>query len=367
MFLRNYWYVAAWDDEVGSVPLARKVLGEDIVLYRKRDGGVVALEDRCAHRRLPLSAGRVLEDDSIQCGYHGLVYDPAGRCRKIPGQSVANQVSVKSYPVLERDRFVMVWMGDPGRADESRIVSFPKLSDPDWRVTKVRLHVKGNYLLVVDNLLDLSHVAYVHNSTIGNAAVAEEAEVEFTRHGQTVRVTRDMNDVPAARTYAEFGPHQGSFDRWQLSEFYPPGYFFINNGSGRRGWRAEGDRLETQGEWGFQVFHGITPETGSTTHQFWALAHHVSAVRPDGLAEFYRQCHQVVLEDLAVYEAQQISLDTDPRGANPEDVRSSVAIDADRGLLHARQILRELHRAEAARVQGCVPHPAYLASERTQP
>ncbi len=347
MFLRNYWYVAAWNDEVGREPLARRLLGEDVVLYRKRDGGVVALEDRCAHRRLPLAAGRVV-DDSIQCGYHGLVYDCTGKCVKIPGQSRPQGIGVKAYPVVERDRFVLLWMGDPAAADESRIVSFGRLSHPDWGVTKVRLHVKGNYLLIVDNLLDLSHVAYVHNSTIGNAAVAEDAEVKFARRGQTVRVTRDMNGVPAARTYAEFGPHQGIFDRWQLSEYYPPGYFFINNGSGRCGWQASGlDRLETQGEWGFQVFHGVTPETETTSHQFWALAHELCAVPPAARDEFYRQCHQVVLEDLAIYEAQQRSLDTDVRGANPEDVRSTVAIDADRGLLHARQIIRELRQTEA--------------------
>ena len=357
MFLRNYWYVAAWNDEVTRQPLARTVLGEDIVLFRKLDGTVAALEDRCAHRRLPLSAG-TLVGDTLRCGYHGLEYDCAGRCTKIPGQPRPENVRVKAYPVVERDRFVLVWMGDPDAADESRIVSFPRLSDPGWAVTKVRLHIRGNYLLIVDNLLDLSHVAYVHNTTIGNAAVAEDAEVRFTRRGESVRAARDMNSVPAAHTYAEFGPHQGIFDRWQLSEFYPPAYFFINNGSGRCGWQAAtGERIETQGEWGFQVFHGITPETQTTSHQFWALAHDLAAVPPAGRPEFYRQSHQVVQEDLAVYEGQQRSLDTDPRGATPEDVGSCVAIDADRGLLHARQILRELQRREAAPGHSRVDNP----------
>jgi phenylpropionate dioxygenase-like ring-hydroxylating dioxygenase large terminal subunit len=347
MFLRNYWYVAAWDDEVSREPLARTLLNEDIVLFRKLDGTVVALENRCAHRRLPLSAGRLL-GDSIQCGYHGLVYDCAGKCVKIPGQPQPENMRVGSYPVIERDRCVLVWMGDPAQADATRIVSFPRLSDPHWGVTKVRLHIRGNYLLIVDNLLDLSHVAYVHNSTIGNAAVAEEAAVHFARQGEKVRVTRDMNKVPAARTYAEFGPHQGDFDRWQLSEFCPPAYFFINNGSGRCGWRpTTGERIDTQGEWGFQVFHGITPETETTSHQFWALAHELAAVSPSQRPEFYRQAHQVVLEDLAIYEGQQRSLDTDSWGASPEDVKSRVAIDADRGLLHARQIIRDLQRRQA--------------------
>ena len=115
--------------------------------------------------------------------------------------------------------------------------------------------------------------------------------------------------------------------------------------------------LDTQGEWGFQVFHGITPETQTSSHQFWALAHELRAVPSSGRDEFYRQAHQVVLEDLAVYEGQQRSLDTDPRGASAEDVGSTVAIEADRGLLHARQIIRELLRSEAEpRTSQQAPH-----------
>jgi vanillate O-demethylase monooxygenase subunit len=347
MFLRNQWYVAAFDDEVGRTLLARTLLGEDLVLYRTEAGTVVALEDRCAHRRLPLSAGRLI-GDTLECGYHGLVYDTGGRCIKIPGQT-HGATAVKAYPVVERHSFIYVWIGDPEHADPATIVSFPRLSDPASGVTKVRLHIKANHLLVLDNLLDLSHIAYVHNSTIGNSAVAEQAAVKTQRLGRHVRVTREMDGVPAPRTYAEFGPNQGIFDRWQLSEFRPPGYYWINNGSAACGWHPTdgGDRVLTQGQWGFEVYHGITPETAHTTHQFWTLAHALDMVPPDGRAEFYRQCQHVVFEDLAVYDAQQRSLDTDPRGASADEVGSTIAIDADRALLIGRQILKELHRAQS--------------------
>lgn len=348
MFLRDCWYVAAWSDEVTRTPLGRTVLGEDILLYRTEAGEAVALENRCAHRRLPLSLGRLC-GDTVECAYHGLVYDRTGRCTKIPGQDAPRNVGVKAYPLIERDQFVLVWIGDPAKADPAKAISFRRLSDPDWGVTKVRLHVAGNFLLILDNLLDLSHVAYVHGTTIGNAPVAEDADVKFTRNGDMVRVTREMCSVPAARTYAEFGPHAGIFDRWQISEYRPPGYFLINNGSGRCGWTtADGSsRLDTQGEWGFQVYHCITPETEKTSHQFWALAHELKAVPPEGRAEFYRQCHQVILEDQEVYEAQQRSLDTDPAGASAENVGARVVIMADRGLQMARRLLSELHSANA--------------------
>jgi vanillate O-demethylase monooxygenase subunit len=348
MFLRDNWYVAAWSDEVGRTPLARTVLGEDLLLYRTQAGAAIVLENRCAHRRLPLSLGRLV-GDTVECAYHGLVYDETGRCTKIPGQDPPRNVGVKAYPVVERDQFVLVWMGAPARADPAKVISFPRLADRDWGVTKVRLHVAGNFLLILDNLLDLSHVAYVHGTTIGNAAVAENAEVKFSQSGNMIRVTREMSSVLAARTYAEFGPHAGIFDRWQISEYRPPGYFLINNGSGKCGWATTdgSSRLDTQGEWGFQVYHCITPETEKTSHQFWALAHELNAVPPEGRPEFYRQSHQVILEDQVVYEAQQRSLDTDPAGASAENVGTRVVIGADRGLQMARRLLSELQTGSA--------------------
>jgi phenylpropionate dioxygenase-like ring-hydroxylating dioxygenase large terminal subunit len=84
MYLRNCWYVAAWDHEVGSALFPVKVLGEGIVLYRKTDGGVAAPEDACPYRKLPRSMGRIKGDD-VECGYHGLTFDRTGTCTRVPG------------------------------------------------------------------------------------------------------------------------------------------------------------------------------------------------------------------------------------------------------------------------------------------
>ena len=347
MFLRNHWYVAAWSDELGSDPLAVTMLNEDIVLYRKQDGAPVALENRCAHRRLPLSEGNVV-GDTLECGYHGLTYDCSGACIKVPGQSRwPKNLAVKSYPVVERHRFIYVWMGDLEDADDSLIIDFPRFSDPDWGVTKIHLDIKANYLLIIDNLLELSHVAYLHATTIGNAPVAEDAVVKYRREGDFVRVTREMVDVPAARTYAEFGAEAGNFDRWQTSEWRPPAYFLINNGSESTGRRPPGDhRLWDRGEWGFQVYHGITPATEKTTHQFWAICHPNAMVPEKGREEFYRQCHQVIWEDVGVYEAQQIALDTDPEGPSAENVNARVRLDVDGAFIEARRVIRRMLEEE---------------------
>ena len=348
MFLRNHWYVAAWSDELGSDPLAVTMLNEDIVLYRKQDGTPAALENRCAHRRLPLSEGNVI-GDTIECGYHGLTYDCSGTCIKIPGQARwPKNLAVTSYPVVERHRFIYVWMGDVEDADDNLIIDFPRFSDPDWGVTKIHLDIKANYLLIIDNLLELSHVAYLHATTIGNAPVAEDAVVKHRREGGSVRVTREMVDVPAARTYAEFGAEAANFDRWQTSEWRPPAYFLINNGSEATGRRPPGDyRLWDRGDWGFQVYHGITPATEKTTHQFWAICHLDALVPEQAREEFYRQCHQVIREDVGVYEAQQISLDTDPERPTAENVNARVRLDVDGAFFEARRAIKRMLEDEA--------------------
>src|SRR5882757_4446416 len=86
MFIRNAWYIAAWADELGQKPLARRICNDPVVLFRDRDGRPAALVDRCCHRSAPLSLGEVVSD-GIQCGYHGLTFDGSGACVAIPGQS----------------------------------------------------------------------------------------------------------------------------------------------------------------------------------------------------------------------------------------------------------------------------------------
>ena len=87
MLLRNAWYIAAWSDELGAQPLARRICNEPIVLFRDKENHAAALADRCCHRAAPLHLGTVIES-GIQCGYHGLVFDGSGRCVMIPEQKV---------------------------------------------------------------------------------------------------------------------------------------------------------------------------------------------------------------------------------------------------------------------------------------
>jgi phenylpropionate dioxygenase-like ring-hydroxylating dioxygenase large terminal subunit len=203
-FLRNAWYVAASANEVGRIPLPRLLLGEPIVFYRRGDGTSVALEDRCCHRRAPLSKGKIV-DDRLQCGYHGFTFDASGACVAIPGQdSVPTRIGVRSYRLVEWHGFIWIWMGEAAKADPARIPDFKENTSPGWWPTRVMLPIKGHYQLVVENLLDLSHVAFVHGETIGSDDT--RATLEFGRGDNYVRLVpqgtrhRDAAFLPLQRS-----------------------------------------------------------------------------------------------------------------------------------------------------------------------
>ena len=339
MFVRNSWYVAAWSDELQETPLGLMLLCDPIVLFRTSDGSAVALEDRCVHRRVPLSLGNI-RGDHIQCTYHGFVYDRTGACIKIPGQSsIPADARIKSYPVVDRHGCIFVWMGNPEKADDALIPNYGTLQTSGHGVTKKHVRLETHYQLIIDNLLDLSHLAYLHASSVGQAELAEMANVDTEIEGDVVRVSRWTLDVPAVRTYQQFGRYEGNIDRWQISEFTPPCFFIIDNGAASTGTGApEGKTGENR--WGFNVCHGITPETDKTTHYFWALSHEFSDTE-DRLLEFYRQNHAVVGEDLAIFEAQQKLINLDPNA-------KTVDFKYDAGPLKARMIMDRLIAEEMA-------------------
>jgi phenylpropionate dioxygenase-like ring-hydroxylating dioxygenase large terminal subunit len=333
MFLRNHWYAAGFPDEIGRSLLGRTFLGDDVLLFRREDGTPIALENRCAHRRLPLTMGKLV-GDAVQCGYHGLLYDHAGACIKIPGQASVPNVRLRAYPLVERHRYVWIWMGDPAAADPALIPDFSRLDSPDVGVTRIQLRPDCHVQLVIDNLLDLSHLAYVHSTTTGNAALAEDAVVKTERRGDVVQVRRWIRNAMPAPTFVQFRP---------------PSYVRVSYGSAPADQdMPEGDDIWSQGHWGFQVFHGLTPETARTTHQFRHVAHDCGLGDARVIAEFYRQCDQIIREDLAIFGVQQRALDAEADGAPPSAVNARVALHADGGLLQARQINEALMRRDAA-------------------
>lgn len=227
MFLRNAWYVAGHDREITRSLHATTVLGEQIVLYRRANGDCVALEDACPHRKLPLSMGRLL-GDQIECGYHGLTFDASGQCTRVPcSDFIPKGARVRSYPVTARNGFAWIWMGEPELANPATIFPVEHWGEPGWGTNGGdALSVDAHYLLVTDNLLDPSHVAWVHRGSFGDASCeTEPVKVEATANG--VIASRWIRNVEVAPFYRSLVRFQGLCDRLQHYEVRFPSHAII--------------------------------------------------------------------------------------------------------------------------------------------
>jgi phenylpropionate dioxygenase-like ring-hydroxylating dioxygenase large terminal subunit len=337
MYVRNCWYVAAWDHEVTRTMKRRILLDEPVLLFRKDDGTPVALEDRCCHRQAPLSMGRLL-GNIVECPYHGLQFDPSGKCVKVPSQDmVPSSARVKSYPVVEKNQWIWIWMGDRAKADTALIEDFHWLDDPGWGAAGSYLHVEANYQLLVENLLDTTHLPFLHPTSLGTDAFAR-SEFEVTREADRVKVTRWlMNELPAPfhKKMGEF-PDGMKVDRWQVANFAPPCFVKLDVGSAPAGTGArQGDRSKGMNMWNLNA---ITPETEKTAHYFFAQAYNFK-VGQKWMAEVIRaQVVSAFLEDMAMIKAQQKNMDL---GASPV-----VNLGQDKAWIVMRQIVERLVKEE---------------------
>jgi len=340
----NAWYAIAWDHEVRHALLPRKACNLDIVLYRTGAGALVALEDACWHRLVPLSMGKLRGDDVV-CGYHGLVYDALGRCVHMPSQETINPAAcVRSFPVAEKHRYVWIWPGDAALADPALIPDLHWNSDPAWAGDGRTIRVKCDYRLVLDNLMDLTHETFVHGSSIGQDAVAE-APFEVAHGERTVTVSRWMRDIDPPPFWARQIEHalgyRGKVDRWQIIRFEAPCTIAIDVGVAVAGSGApEGDR--SQGVNGY-VLNTITPETDGSCHYFWAFMRNHSLHEQSMTTLLREGVTGVFGEDEAILEAQQRAID-----AHPDHAFYNLNVDAG-GMWARRLIERMVAREQRSR------------------
>ena len=338
MFVRNAWYVAAWDHEIGRDLRRRIILDEPVLLYRTTNGKPVALEDRCCHRQAPLSMGR-LAGDVVTCPYHGLQYDTTGRCIKVPSQEkIPANAKVKSYPVVEKSHWIWIWTGDPAKADPVLIEDFHWMDDPAWRFGGSYLHVEGNYLLVVENLLDTTHLPFLHPNTLGTDSFAR-SEFEVKREGDRITVSRYLMDDLPAPFHKQMGgfPDGMKVDRWQVTHYGPPCFVKLDVGSAPAGsgMRQAPDRSRWMGMWNLNA---ITPETEKTAHYFFAQAYNFK-LDQQWISDMLRvQVRDIFLQDMAMVKAQQVNMDLGPSPV--------VNLAQDKAWVAMRQIVDRMVREE---------------------
>jgi phenylpropionate dioxygenase-like ring-hydroxylating dioxygenase large terminal subunit len=305
MFIRDCWYVVAWDHEIPEHGLFhRKVLGDPLLLYRLESGRIVALEDRCCHRLAPLSVGK-REGDCVRCGYHGLMFDAQGLCVDAPGlDRIPIKARVRSYPVEVRNKWVFVWMGEPQSADPALLPDNHSCDHPEWHYQPGYLHYDTPYLLICDNLLDFSHLSYVHENTLGGSTRIAQSRAEVQRVPRGIRVSRHVPDVPPSAYWRSFHSFEGNVDRWFIYDFLLPGTLLMDSG-GRPTGQAEGDM---SGAVRLHSCQTLTPETETTTHYFFQQAYHAPAENPEITATIFRGLLAAFEEDRAIITAQYRNL-----------------------------------------------------------
>jgi len=264
---RNSWYAAAWGDEVGRHMLSRSFFGEKTLLYRKEDGTVAMLLDRCPHKGAPLSLGE-LKGDIVACPYHGLEFDCAGKCIRIPSQSaIPPTAKVRAFPCTERYGLVWFWPGDPEAADVTKIFDISHYGKPEWDVLHgPYTHFPASIENILDNLVDPAHTTFVHKKTIGGAD-ASDVPLTVEQKDDAIVVGRWIEQSEPVPVMQKYGQFSGLIDRWQYYSVFLPNISLVDMGAIDTG-KAR-DEAARNAQYRTLSYAILTPESSDTTHYFW--------------------------------------------------------------------------------------------------
>lgn len=338
-FVRNEWHVVALASELGEQLISRIVHGRSVLLYRKADGRPVALDNRCSHRGYPLAKG-ARRGDGVECGYHGFAFDSAGRCVSVPGQTaIPSKAAIRSFPVIESGPFVWMWTGDGDEVGPTTAPDSVGFGADGWSFYTGYSSIGCSYMLVVDNLLDLSHESFLHATRIGTPEVAETPiATEADEAAGTVSVRRHMQGVECPPSYEELTGLRTPIDRTQDIRFFAPTLYVLSNRLA-----PAGLPVGEPGAFHTRVVYALTPQDARTTHYFFAIGRDF-AQDDRNLDEIRRKSqYELIAEDADALELLQQTIET-------EGPASEVSIKIDTGALAARRLIRRRLDAEAEAV-----------------
>lgn len=345
-YARNAWYVAGWTHEIEpQKPVGLTILGEPIVIYRAASGQVIALEDRCVHRLAPLSLGRC-EGDRLRCMYHGMLYAPDGAVVEIPGQAqIPPQARVRSYPVAERHSWVWVWMGAAGQADPALIPPAVGLDHPEYILGHGHLDYAAQARLINDNLLDFSHLAFVHPASFGTAPQFADTPAKITPIDRGIRYERwTENSLGPASRKSEV-----PMDVFMTYDFLVPGVLLMTGGAFPAGTaqacgHGSPDLSEAVSGVTF-TSQAVTPLTEKTARYFFSWGPrtgHGDEAHRDLLMSIAARAFE---EDRVMIEAQQKVIDLTPE---PRVMPTA----HDRGVTLYNRLVERLAKADMPQVDA---------------
>lgn len=344
MFLRNAWYVAAWSEEVGAGLFERTVIGESLLLFRKPDGSPVALTNMCPHRFAPLNLG-TLADGVVECPYHGLRFDARGTCVHNPHGDghIPAKARLRSYPVVERHAMLWVWMGDDALADPAGIPDFSCHTDPRFPRVGGVIEMHAQYELITDNLMDLTHVEFVHRGILGSDAIKRGAH-EIVQNGTTVYSNRWCPDGLAPPAWDMMMGHYGKpVDHWLNMRWDAPAHMLLDVGITPTG------KSRDEGIWVYGT-DILTPRDERSTWYFWGVCRSHDVDNP-AVSEAWTRAIDAAFagQDKPIIEAQQRMM-----GTRTFEELDPVLLGTDSGPMRCRRLLRKLIDAQPG---GALPEP----------
>jgi vanillate monooxygenase len=333
-FLTNVWYCAALSNEITSSPMRRVICDMPIALFRTRSGRIAALEDRCPHRQAPLSRGTVVGED-IQCNYHGFAFDCQGACTHIPHQTtLPRSANILAFPLIERWGYAWIWWGDRSAMDPLQIPDLPWTEDDKWRSVYFYFHVKANHQLMADNLLDVSHIDFLHRQSIGSAAGAKgqhdtpKIDLESKTEGEKIYYTRKVYGTNLGGVAKKWIGSEKKVNRISRQSWEKPNTIHFATTL-----ENEDNRVT------FRMDHLMTPETAETTHYFmnWTRDFGVQNIGYPTDDDIRREQLSVVeLEDIPMVEAQH-------KNIMEFGSEFDVAARQDQFIGHVHRMLQELY------------------------
>jgi phenylpropionate dioxygenase-like ring-hydroxylating dioxygenase large terminal subunit len=345
-YIRNCWYVAGLSKEFEPGKLTgHKIANWPMVIWRTKEGKVVAFDNRCSHKRFPLSEGRLMDDGNLECAYHGLRYNEAGRCIAIPSNPdgpIPPQAQLKPFPVIEQDELVWVWPGDPAKTNLRKPPRSPEIGNDEWEtIDSGPMEVPANYLLLIENLLDITHFYPLHAGNIGDVENSripieyEEGEIDGNKYIKTIRQVQNYKQPPYLADWFVYDV----VDRHHTHRMMSPGFTRVVMRNAPPG------ELGTDKERGYVLMHTHTPVDERNHVWRWIVnckKDHMSGGDPKMSAakRIASTFPNVVAEDHWVLELQQQMFEI------PDEGYSELFLKSDKALRRARKIFLQMLREE---------------------